>query len=696
MTIARRLFQLVTTSLRYRLLVLVLLPVLLVMITVTGMAYFWSSDVSYQQLLMKVNTDLSVVHNAFEGRQKNYLTELTLIAESYEFRDAIHDVLDSPEPERVEQQIQQLKKRTGFDFVQMRDQNGCDYLALMGCETQSTPLIERAAAGGPTVGVEIFSAQQLAAIDAQLAERVYLPLLPTPHAEPTERKAEDRAMVIHMVYPIRTDQGEVKAYLAAGVMVNSRFEFVDSLRDLVYGTGSLVENSRGTVTVFIDDVRINTNVPSQPVTDNDRALGTHVSQQVREHVLGRGETWIDRAFVVSDWYISAYEPIIDVNGVRVGMLYAGFLEAPFTAVQNRALQGLIILFLLVTAFSMMLAATGAEAIFRPIGVMAEVMRKLREEPWLRIGDLNASKELNELAHQFDSMLDQLQWQRQEIQSAADDFECKVTERTLELEQRSSDLQKNLDLLKRTRQQLVGKEKLAAIGELSAGMAHEINNPTAVILGNMDLLMAELGDAGKPVRQEANLIIEQIYRIRGIVNNLLQYSLPSDYMTAAVKVDINNVINDTMTLVRHDLNKSAISVNLDLKAAVQVGGNHQQLQQVLINLIVNAIHAMNKQEDTPGKLTIRSRNWRDEGVLVTVRDNGCGIDPHVLPRIFDPFFSRSKTGTGLGLSVSFGILERFGAEIQVRSKEGFGSCFYLWLRIESEADQAAYTLTRNIL
>jgi len=108
--------------------------------------------------------------------------------------------------------------------------------------------------------------------------------------------------------------------------LNRNYDFVDEIRDLVYGPGSLAEGSRGTVTVFLDDVRITTNVPG---SESARALGTRVSVEVRNTVLEQGTTWIDRAFVVSDWYISAYQPIVDVNGDRVGMLYAGYLEAPF-------------------------------------------------------------------------------------------------------------------------------------------------------------------------------------------------------------------------------------------------------------------------------------------------------------------------------------------------------------------------------
>ncbi|WP_419902022.1 sensor histidine kinase [Kiloniella sp.] len=228
-------------------------------------------------------------------------------------------------------------------------------------------------------------------------------------------------------------------------------------------------------------------------------------------------------------------------------------------------------------------------------------------------------------------------------------------------------------MKRTREQLVAKEKLAAIGELTAGIAHEINNPTAVILGNMDLITDELGENASLVEGETRLIIQQVYRIRAIINNLLQYSRPSDFQNHAMPVDVNQVIRDTLVLVQHDLERKEVELKLDLRSTNWVGGNHQQYQQVLINLIVNAMNALSDN----GTITLRTRDWKNKGVLLAVHDNGCGIEPSVLPRIFDPFFTQTNSGTGLGLSVSYGILQRFEAEIEVRSRVGVGSCFYIW-------------------
>ena len=676
-TLMIRLFhELVSSSLRYKLLTLVLLPVLVIMSAVIALAYLWINEVSYQQLLMKVNADITVAHEAFVDTQSKYLSELALIAESYSFRaPMVMSLTKEQEAVAIKPLLKKLQKEKGFDFIQLITIDGCDYWQTNNCNIKKSPLLAKALSGKPSTGVEIFSSLELENKNPSLAKTAYLPLVQTPHAYPSINTVEDRGMVLHSYYPIRGTGDEViKAILVGGVLLNRNFKFVDTLRDLVYSKGSLAEDGLGTVTIFLEDVRISTNVPGHLLTPTERAVGTRVSTQVREQVLTKGMQWIDRAFVVSEWYISAYEPILDVFGQRVGMLYTGFLEAPFRATYFTGLTLLILLFIIVVVLSILLAVSGAKSIYRPIEAIAKVIKTIEYDGELRIGHLDSKDEVAVLAQQFNRLLDTLQLQREQIQNAADQLEAKVEDRTRQLRNQKINLQQNISLLKQTREKLIAKEKLAAIGELAAGIAHEINNPTAVILGNMDLLVQELGDDAKPVEQEAKLIIQQVYRIRAIINNLLQYSRPEDYQIPMSNVNINEVIHDTIALVQHDLNRRKIDLQLDLRSTMSVNGNHQQFQQVLINLLVNA---MNAHQDAEGKVTVRTRNWRGNGVLMVVHDNGRGISPEVLPRIFDPFFTQTKSGTGLGLYVSSGILTRYGAEILVRSRIGVGSCFFVW-------------------
>jgi two-component system, NtrC family, sensor kinase len=249
----------------------------------------------------------------------------------------------------------------------------------------------------------------------------------------------------------------------------------------------------------------------------------------------------------------------------------------------------------------------------------------------------------------------------------------VAERTAELKEAN-------ETLRRAQQQLVMSEKLAAIGELTAGVAHEVNNPVAVIQGNLDVLRSVLGPAAEPVQQEIRLIHAQVDRIRLIVTKLLQFARPGDFAGYTENVDVAAVLEDCLLLTRHNLDRNDVEVVTELRASGPVEINRGELQQVLINLFVNAAQAM----PDGGTLTVVSEDWLDEagvpvGVLLRVRDTGVGIAPEHLANIFDPFFTTKKeSGTGLGLSVTYTILERYGASIGVCSTPGEGTEFELRL------------------
>ena len=517
-----RISRAVRETVRYKLLVLVLFPILLVMPIVLALAIYWGTSYTYDQLFIKVNTDITVAEDVFGRLRQDYLNRLGRLAESYTF----HTALDEKNSSDIQHQLSDLKVASGLTYLHIVDLSGNRlYEEGAGGRVRSSSSLLTAAQGQPVVNVEIFSAHDLADEDPFLARNTELPLLATLHARPTDRKAEDRGMMIRAIYPIKDPHGKVIALLDGGVLLNSNFDFVDTIRDLVYGPGSLKQGSIGTVTVFLDDVRITTNVPLAP---GERALGTRVSDEVRTKVLDQGNIWIDRAFVVNDWYISAYKPILNENGDRVGMLYSGYLEAPYRSTLWQALIILALMFVILMVLSALVAIRGAKSIFKPLEAMTSVVHATRAGEARRIGQVESQDEIGVLAREFDVMLDLLQEHSHKLQNWADQLEEKVAERTEELEQKNADLRRTIRVLRETRQQLVVAEKLAALGELTAGVAHEINNPTQVMLGNLDMLMVELGPAVAPVRDEIELIIQQVYRIQEIINNLLQYARPDEY------------------------------------------------------------------------------------------------------------------------------------------------------------------------
>jgi PAS domain S-box-containing protein len=222
-------------------------------------------------------------------------------------------------------------------------------------------------------------------------------------------------------------------------------------------------------------------------------------------------------------------------------------------------------------------------------------------------------------------------------------------------------------------QLVQADKLSSIGLLAAGVAHEVNTPLAVISTYAQLLAKQIsGDEQKS--KLLDKIAKQTFRASEIVNSLLSFSRVAP--TEFVEVDVNRVIQDTLGLVEHQLQKSAIQVTLNLEPALPpVKGNAGKLQQVFLNLLLNARDAM----ESGGTLAIASRS-EDGFARIDVTDSGLGISAEHLARIYDPFFTTkaARKGTGLGLAVTYGIVREHGGNIEVDSRPGAGSRFQVEL------------------
>jgi two-component system NtrC family sensor kinase len=605
----------------------------------------------------------------FERIERDYLNALGKTAESYSFRTQ----LDGHNESLILAQLESLKLENGFSYIHLTDASGeILYSESKGHQTFQSSSLNKAKQGQPTSGVEIFSAAALQ--QENLFDQVNLPLIPTPRARPTDKTVENRGMMIRAIYPVLDQHYQVQAILDAGVLLNGNFTFVDAIRDLVYGPGSLIEGSIGTVTVFLDDVRITTNVPIRP---GERALGTRVSDEVRTNVLDQGNIWIDRAFVVNDWYISSYEPIVDVDGKRVGMLYAGFLEAPFRQALINALIVLILMFFALMGLTALVAVKGAKSIFKPLELVSSVVQATREGEEKRIGEISSRDEIGTLASEFDTMLDLLNERKELLQQWADSLEEKVAERTEELTQKNTELVNTINVLHKTRQKLVVAEKLAALGELTAGVAHEINNPTAVMLGNLDVIIEEMGTSLAPVQDEIDLVIDQIYRIKDITNSLLQYARPDSYAGYMNEINVNPVIEETLKLVSHFRPDIEYDLKLNLESTLKINISQQELQQVLINLLSNAIHALPEEQ---GEITIRTRDLGHKSIAISIRDNGYGMDQEQVSKIFNPFFTTKNQGegTGLGLSISYGLIHRYGGNIELSSELNQGTLVELTL------------------
>lgn len=233
-------------------------------------------------------------------------------------------------------------------------------------------------------------------------------------------------------------------------------------------------------------------------------------------------------------------------------------------------------------------------------------------------------------------------------------------------------------LQSAQQMLVRSEKLASIGRLAASIAHEINNPLQPIHLHLDHMIEDAQD-GEPVDINAiGSILENIERIKRIVEQLLDYTGQRTSSAVVQFLDLYRIIESVISLNRKMFEQKQIGIQTHLQTLPSVFGNKDQLEQVFMNLTLNAYAAM----EAGGTLTIRA--WAsDNYVTIQFQDTGCGIPPEQIDSIFDPFFSTKPNGTGLGLFVSYGIIQNHNGSIEVHSTVNQGTTFTISLPIDSQ-------------
>jgi signal transduction histidine kinase len=625
---------------RHKLLALALLPLLGVLPLLGAGLAWWGNEALDGLLRTKVRADLAVAHGYFERVLSEVGASTAGIAESQALVVAL-----TTQGGDVAGLLQDRARREKLDFIRL------------------LPTAVPMSAG---THVELLTPEQQALLPPTLRDRVAVPLLDTRNAAPSERRVEERAMVLLSTQAVRDARGNTIGHLQAGVLLNRNLPFIDHINQIVYPEGSLPFaswGSRGTATLFLDDVRISTNVRLFGGAGEERAIGTRVSRSVRDAVLGQGATWLDRAFVVDDWYVSGYLPLADGSGRRVGMLYVGVLERPFTLLKWGALASIGLLFFAVMAIAAVVSLRWARAIFGPLEQMEATMQRVEGGTLdARVGPVIAQDEIGRLAGHLDRLLHAIEGHTREL-------DAKVAERTAALQT--------------AQQQLVRSEKLATVGQLTASIAHEVNNPIAVIQGNLDLLRELLGpEATARVAPELRLVDEQIQRMRLIVTQLLQFARPTEFAGYVETLHPALVLEDCLVLVGHLLARTRIELRRDLQATRAVAINRQELQQVLVNLLVNAIHAMEgHQQGTGGTLQLATRDAGPDGVEISVADSGPGLPPDLLAQLFQPFVTRKREGTGLGLWISRGIVERYGGDITAANRPEGGALFTVRLKTE---------------
>jgi two-component system, NtrC family, sensor kinase len=602
------------------------------------------------EALMRVSLDLNSARELYRVRTKTIEVPLNVTTLGYGFLTALKE-RDIPDL------ILRLGRMAGYaslDFAGIVDGKG-EPLCRSGPNAapgrrnpSANPITTFALERGTSIsGTFVLSHEFLFEENPQLAERARIDLIPTPGTQPKTKRAETSGLALGAAVPVAHD-GELLGVLYGGVLLNRDTKIVDTVKDTVFHNEEYKGRSVGRASIFLNDVRISTNVPSQ---DGGRAIGTRVAEEVREHVLGQKERWTRRAPVISDWYITAYEPIEDVHGLTVGIMGVGVLDEKYADMR----WSIVSVFVLITVLGMFAAA--AAGCFVAGRLVGPIQRLIRASRQVTEGSLapdigpESGDEIGVLQKAFKEMVGAVGRRRMESQN-----------------------------------RLIMSEKQASVGRLAAGVAHEINNPLTGVLTYTHMLLRRK-DLGEEVRADLQTIAEATERVRKIVKGLLDFSRQTT--PHREKVDVNKLVSSTIELMENQALVKGVDVKFEPKEDLpSVNMDRSQFQSVLLNILINGLDATKPGDSitVAAKQSDLVNEAGQEGVEISITDKGCGIPPEHLNKLFDPFFTTKEVGhgTGLGLAVSLGIVQRHGGSIRVQSEVGKGSTFRIWVPLEGRA------------
>ena len=603
--------------------------------------------------LSEVQTRVSQDLNSARVIYNNSIDQIEQILKAISFRRKISLPLEQEVKGDLGIVMQNIFHESGMDFLTLIGPDGrVIYRAhnafKNGDDISEMPIIRKALSDQQYAkGTMVVSQAYLINESEKLAGRAIINIEETPKARPTSKEIENRGMIIAAVVPflsLDTNNNEkILGLLLGGYLLNNYFEIVDKIKTEAFQGQRYKGEEIGTATIFFDDLRISTNVKGK---DNQRAIGSRMSSEVYDHVFNQGRVWADRAFVVNKWYITSYEPIRDPDNKIIGSLYVGLLEEPFKEPQKIIIVFFIIMVSISAIASLLLMLFYTGKLLKPIDNIIVMSEKVIN------GDLSARCCIH----------------------SADEMErlCNTINQMAEaIEQREKELQRT------TRQQIIQSEKLASIGRLSAGIAHEINNPLTGVLTFAHLLREKKHNTEKDI-EDIDIIIRETTRVSEIVRGLLDFARQTP--SQKEDVNINDILRQMLKLITRQ--KEFMNVVIEENYFHQIPvfhGDKGQLQQIFLNILLNAGEAISGR----GKITI-STSCNENNILVSIKDTGCGISKENLDKIFDPFYTNKPPGkgTGLGLSISYGIVQQHGGSIECESEQGKGTVFNILLPIKT--------------
>jgi two-component system, NtrC family, sensor kinase len=598
----------------------------------------------------KVGRDLNSAREIYLSKLNHINDVVRLTADRYYIKDA----LISGNVGSFAEELVRVKESEGLDILTITDPSGnvllrANNIGLAGDNQSHNELVAAVIRNNvPVAGTMIMPVEDLRLESQLLVDQVHFTFIYTPMARVRSDTEETSGMMQEAAAPIFDYQNHLIGILYGGDLLNRNYEIVDEIKRTVFQDLQYKGQDIGTATIFQDDLRISTNVKN---ADGSRAIGTRVSEEVYNQVIVNGKPYIGRAYVVNNWYITAYEPIENINNQIIGILYVGILEQKYVDIKQQTVLAFLSVALIGVLVSTVLSYLLSRSFSGPIKKLVLASKEVASGNLDTKVEITTTDELGKLAYTFNKM-------------------------ALALRERDDKLKEF------TRSKIMESERLALIGQLSANVAHELNNPLQGIVTYSHLLLEELPQ-DDPSRDSLEKIVIQANRSRDIIRGLLDFS--RQRKPDKTLCDVNNVLKGCISLLEKQalFHNIQITSNLDEKLPLTII-DPSQIERVFINIIVNAADAM----DGNGKLNLATRfDPVDHSIEVEFADTGHGIEKENLEKIFDPFFTTKDTGhgVGLGLAISFGIIKEHKGTISVESEIGKGTTFIVRLPVTIEEE-----------
>ncbi len=534
-------------SLKFRILISFGLVVLSVATMIALLGYF----VLKRDIIDRA--EAAVVRDLLTAR-KFYADEIRRIGESLEW------ILDA----EIEGQFIEKADLDYVEVVSSDDMAGCTNEIVLAAFDKKQGV----------GGTRLMGLGELEILDRGLAESRHIKVKSTPRARPTEKTELKQVLVKEYAVPMLSKEGEVQKVLYGGRVINLDFEFVDRIRDLVFGSDLYNGIPIGTVTIFQDDVRVATNVLDE---QGERAVGTRVSEEVYTLVVEKGEVWDDRAFVVTDWYKTAYEPIRDVKGRIVGILYVGILEQPFYDLAGNILIMFLTIVAGCTLLAVILSMILAMKICQPLTEIAKATARLSEgQLGYEVDAKTQMRELNTLAEAFNGM-------------------------STKLKAREASLQISNDKLQEANESYV---------HLISFVAHELKGMLAsAVMNTYSVRDGFLGMVNFKQRKAIDSVARNLDYLTNIVRKFLNLGqiergeLSVNKTQVKLWGDVFKVSLEALSLLAE---RRALIIESTIEETLEVQGDLDLLQIVANNLISNAIKYCQPQ----GHVTLTSASHGD--------------------------------------------------------------------------------------